>query len=73
MTISATQLTNGYGPNMSCTSDPVLPIDQASRLIVPALRELGDSVEYVEFDGRHEVPAAIGDQAVAWLAARFSS
>lgn len=55
------------------TSDPVLPIDQASRTIVPALRGLGDSVEYVEFDGRHEVPAAIGDQAVAWLAARFSS
>ena len=54
------------------TSDPVLPIDQASRLIVPALRAFGDSVDYVEFDGRHEVPAAIGDQAVAWLATRFS-
>ena len=54
------------------TSDPVLPIDQASRLIVPALRAFGDSVDYVEFDGHHEVPAAIGDQAVAWLATRFS-
>jgi len=55
------------------TSDPVLPIDQASRAIVPVLRELGDTVEYVEFDGGHQVPAAIGDLAVAWLAARFSS
>lgn len=50
-------------------SDSVLPIDQTSRLIVPALRALGDSVTYVEFSGRHEVPDTIADQAVAWLRA----
>ncbi|MEP6491915.1 MAG: phospholipase [bacterium] len=54
------------------TSDPVLAIDQSSRVIVPALRKLGDSVDYVEFDGGHEVPAAIGDQAIAWLVTRFA-
>lgn len=48
-------------------SDPVLPIDSASRLIVPALTGEGYTVTYVEFDGGHSVPAAIALQAVQWL------
>jgi predicted esterase len=54
-------------------SDGVLPIDEASRKIVPALRARGSDVTYVEFDGRHEVPDAIADQAFAWLATRFAA
>lgn len=48
-------------------SDPVLPIDSASRVIVPALTGEGYAVTYVEFDGGHSVPAAIALQAVQWL------
>jgi predicted esterase len=47
--------------------DPVLPIDQASRQIVPALRADGYSVTYVEYDGVHAVTAAVAEQAVDWL------
>lgn len=53
------------------TSDGILPIDQTSRKIVPELQARGSSVTYVEFDGGHAVPAAIADQAMAWLVARF--
>jgi phospholipase/carboxylesterase len=41
------------------TRDTVLPIDRASRRIVPLLRRLGLEVRYVEFDGEHEVPDEI--------------
>ena len=47
--------------------DEILPIDRCSRRIVPRLRERGYRVEYVEFDGTHEVPADITRQAVNWL------
>ena len=53
------------------TSDTVLPIDQASRVIVPALRARGSVVDYVEFNGGHTVTAAIADQAMAWLDTRL--
>jgi predicted esterase len=53
------------------TEDQILPIEETSRLIVPALQARGCSVTYVEFDGRHEVPDEIADQAMAWLAQRF--
>jgi predicted esterase len=49
--------------------DPVLPIDQASRLIVPALRNAGISVEYHEFDGVHEIPADIARAGVDFIVA----
>jgi predicted esterase len=52
------------------TSDQILNIDRASRPIVAALRENGYAVEYREFDGRHQVPPAIADAAMAWLAKR---
>jgi predicted esterase len=48
-------------------SDQVLPIDRCSRRLVPALRRAGHRVEYREFDGGHEVPAPIVEDAMAWL------
>ena len=48
-------------------SDPVLPIDRCSRRLVPALRRAGHRVEYVEFDGGHEVPAPVVAAAMTWL------
>jgi predicted esterase len=50
------------------TSDPILPIDQCSRVIVPRLRQLGYDVTFKEFDGRHEVPPAIALEALKWMA-----
>lgn len=47
--------------------DGVLPIDGASRKIVPGLRARGYDVTYIEFDGGHTVPAAVSDQAVTWM------
>jgi predicted esterase len=41
------------------TSDPILPIDQCSRIIVPALRKRGYDVTFREFDGGHEVPESV--------------
>jgi phospholipase/carboxylesterase len=49
--------------------DRVLPIERCSRRIVPQLRADGYEVEYVEFDGGHEVPDAIARRALAWLLA----
>ncbi|HUH13354.1 MAG TPA: hypothetical protein VMK65_09600, partial [Longimicrobiales bacterium] len=48
--------------------DPILPIDQASRLIVPALTSAGYSVRYQEFEGSHAVPEDVAMQAFAWFA-----
>jgi phospholipase/carboxylesterase len=50
------------------TLDTTLPIEQASRTIVPALRADGYDVTYREFTGGHEVPADVLDEAFAWLA-----
>jgi phospholipase/carboxylesterase len=49
-------------------SDQVLPIDRCSRVIVPRLRSMGYEVTYREFEGRHEVPPAIADDAMRWAA-----
>lgn len=51
------------------TADRVLPIDVTSRRIVPRLRDEGYEVEFVEFDGPHDVPPDIAEQAVDWLLA----
>jgi phospholipase/carboxylesterase len=51
------------------TSDPVLPIDQCSRVIVPRLKSMGYDVTYREFDGRHEMPPAIATDAMRFAAA----
>lgn len=47
--------------------DEILPIDRCSRKLVPALRRQGYRVRYREFEGRHELPAAVAREALAWL------
>lgn len=49
------------------TSDPILPIDRTSRVFVPALRSEGYDVTYREFDGGHELPGAVAEEAFLWL------
>ena len=51
------------------TSDPILPIDQCSRVIVPRLRGMGYDVTFREFDGRHELPPDVATEAMRWAAA----
>ncbi|MFI9386468.1 alpha/beta hydrolase [Kutzneria sp. NPDC052558] len=43
--------------------DGVLPIENTSRMIVPALRIVGYRVDYREFTGGHEVPTTVADAA----------
>lgn len=50
------------------TRDTILPIDQTSRQIVPALKQLGYDVQYTEFDGGHGLTDALLEQATTWLA-----
>jgi phospholipase/carboxylesterase len=50
------------------TSDQVLPIDQCSRVMVPRLRSMGYDVTFKEFDGRHELPPPIAEEALRWMA-----
>jgi predicted esterase len=47
--------------------DPVLPIEGASRTIVPRLQNDGYAVTYVEFDGGHTIPSSVAAQATEWL------
>ena len=49
------------------THDPVLPIEACSRRIVPALRDAGLDVTYMEFDGGHAVPPAIAAAGLDWF------
>ena len=51
------------------TADPILPIDQCSRVIVPALKRRGYDVTFREFEGRHEVPPDIAREGLRWVAA----
>src|SRR6185369_15482714 len=51
------------------TADPILPIDQCSRVIVPRLRSMGYEVTFREFEGKHELPPAIASEALRWAAA----
>lgn len=55
------------------TSDVILPIDEASRKIVPELRARGCVVTYVEFDDGHVVTTEIADQAMGWLHGRYTA
>jgi len=54
------------------TSDPILPIDSCSRVIVPRLKSMGYEVAFREFDGRHEVPADVAREGMRWAAAPAS-
>lgn len=50
------------------TADQILPIDRCSRVIVPRLRSMRYDVTFREFEGRHEIPAAVADEAMNWVA-----
>ncbi len=50
--------------------DPILPIDDTSRKIVPDLRERGYPVTFRPFAGKHEVPDELVGRAMSWLRAR---
>ncbi len=49
------------------TVDQVLPIDECSRRIVPQLKQEGYQVTYREFEGKHELPPAVGAEAMRWF------
>ena len=49
------------------TADQILPIDQCSRMIVPALRGRHYDVMFKEFPGRHEIPAEIAAEGLRWF------
>lgn len=49
------------------TADQILPIDSASRRIVPSLKAAGFDVTYQEFDGPHGVTPEVLEQAIAWF------
>lgn len=48
-------------------SDPVLPVSGSRRGIVPMFEMDGYRVEYVEFEGRHEIPLEIKARALDWF------
>jgi len=47
--------------------DPILPIDSCSRRLVPLLRGARYDVRYREFDGEHEVPTQVKQDALDWF------
>jgi len=49
------------------TIDPILPIDECSRRIVPGLKRLGYRVTYREFEGKHTLPPDIASEAMRWF------
>jgi phospholipase/carboxylesterase len=50
-------------------NDPILPIDQCSRVIVPRLQSMGYLVTFREFDGRHEMPPDVAAEGLRFVAA----
>ncbi len=49
------------------TADRVLPVERCGRPVARRAREDGYDVTYREFEGGHEVPEAVREEAVAWL------
>ena len=49
------------------TRDRVLPVDLSRHAIVPTLEMDGYEVEYVEFDGRHEMPPSVVARTMEWF------
>ena len=49
------------------TIDPILPIEECSRRIVPGLKRLGYRVTYREFEGKHTLPPEIASEAMHWF------
>ena len=50
------------------SNDPVLPVSNTRDNLVPALREAGYMVEFVEFTGSHTLPLSVARQAFTWIA-----
>jgi phospholipase/carboxylesterase len=48
--------------------DPILPIDQCSRVIVSQLRATGYSPRFDEFDGGHAASPEMRERAMSWFA-----
>ncbi len=48
-------------------SDPILPIDKCGRPIAMSLHQNGYDVEFIEFDGGHEMPDPIIRASLSWL------
>lgn len=49
------------------TIDPILPIDECSRRIVPQLKRLGYRVTFREFEGKHTLPPEVASEAMRWF------
>jgi predicted esterase len=49
-------------------SDPIFDVTQTGEFISSQLIAAGYEVDYVEFDGGHEIPTAIIQQSLTWLA-----
>lgn len=49
------------------TEDEILSIDHCSRRLVPKLQRTGYPVQYLEFPGGHELPAAIAQKSLEFL------
>jgi predicted esterase len=49
------------------TRDEILPIEDASRPLVPRLKQRGYDVTFREFDGPHGVPPEIARAAIQWF------
>ncbi len=49
------------------TQDVILPIDKCGRPIAIGLHNNGYQVEYIEFDGGHEMPDEIIRASFSWL------
>jgi phospholipase/carboxylesterase len=47
--------------------DNVIPVSRSRNDIVPALRQDGYTVEYLEYDGGHQVIPSVSDAAAEWL------
>ncbi len=50
------------------TEDAVLPFEETRDHIVPVLRDAGLTVNFVPFDGGHELSVEIASQAMSWFA-----
>ncbi|KAK9819200.1 hypothetical protein WJX74_002602 [Apatococcus lobatus] len=55
------------------TNDQVLPCDRCGRRLASELKGDGFSVDYREFKGPHEVPAAISQQGMQWFLGHVES
>ena len=51
-------------------NDDILPIARCRRAIAAAMKKNGYDVTFREFDGGHEVPPDIVNEAMKWLTAR---